>query len=165
MLKKKRISWIVAIVSLIAFLVLWAAFSNLKEKYTEEINQNYYSFYTAMNNEIQLLELILTQEKYLLETSGNIDNLQITPIELIIGNGIFSIVEMPEAEKEQFQESHTNIVSAIAAFQQNPTASEVKNLEENLNSFKGHYDEWIERENKCAQLDGFCAGSNSEVYQ
>ena len=164
-MRKNGIGWIVAIIFILAFGFLLAAYSELKEEHQIEKSQNYYDFHSGVTADIQFMEQILSLEK--LVATGNIDEktLPMDENEWGLQGGPFVDVGLSDAELNKFSEYRNNSVLAIIEFQRTGQGSEIETLATNLAAYEHQFSQWVEEVNKCSHLSGFCAGDGSEAYQ
>ena len=163
-MRKNGIGWTIAIIFIIAFGLVWVAYSNLKEDYQIANSQNYYDFYASVTADIQLMEQILALEKVVATGNEDLQAMQTNIDEWGKGNP-FVDVGMTETERTKFADYRSNSMIAISEFQRTKNDSEIEILAENLSAYKQQFNQWVEEVNECSQISGFCAGYGTESFQ
>lgn len=165
-MNKSVIGWSLTVILGISFIVLSVYTSNLKEELIEFEDKSYSTFYFDMIREIKIMENILVFEKEIIEGNGDLESFK----QLFDLSG-YSVLERPsfplkmsETEVIEFNKKRLMIMENILNFQNAKSKDDRKTaiveFEQGLKDYKKAFDAWLELENKCSDMGGFCTRRN-----
>lgn len=160
-MKKAWIGWTVAIVFIVAFVFLWAYNSNLKTKYTTEIQNNYFDFRSSEKHNIQMYEIILALQKSNLSDTEEIIDMRNITKDIVVNGGV-SIPATSENEYFKYNEITTNLRTSLEKSLENPSPEEIQQFEQDLNLFKEYFSAWEDKVDACIHEAEFCVDTNTK---
>ncbi|MFC6039663.1 hypothetical protein ACFPYN_09555 [Paenisporosarcina macmurdoensis] len=161
-MNKSVIGWSLTVILGISFIVLSVYTSNLKEELIGLEDKSYSTFYFDMTREIKIMENILVFEKEIIEGNGDLESFK-----QLFDLSSYSVLERPsfplkmsETEVIEFNKKRLMIMENILNFQNAKSKDDRKTaiveFEQGLKDYKKTYDAWLELENKCSDMGGFC---------
>lgn len=161
-MNKTVIGWSLTVILGISFILLSIYTSNLKEELIEYEDTSYASFYFDMISEITTMENILVFEKGILAGNGDLQSFK-----QLIDLTSYSVLQHPsfplkmsETEVINFNKKRLMVMTAIINFQNAKSTDDretaIAEFEQGLKDYKKAFDTWLELENKCSDMGGFC---------
>jgi len=161
-MNKTVIGWSLTVILGISFIVLSIYTGNLKEELIDYEDTSYASFYFDMISEIKTMENILVFEKEFIEGNGDLESFK-----QLIDLTSYSVLQHPsfplkmsETEVIDFNKMRQMIMTTILNFQNAKSVDDRKTaiveFEQGLKDYKKAFDAWLEVENKCSDIGGFC---------
>ena len=161
-MNKTVIGWGLTVILGISLIGLSIYTSNLKVELIEHEDASYASFYFDMINEITTMENILVFEQEFIEGNGDLESFK-----QLIDLTSYSMLRHPsfplkmsETEVIDFNKKRQMVMTTILNFQNAKSEGDRKRaiveFEQDLKKYKQAFDAWLEVENKCSDIGGFC---------